>query len=83
MSNNKTEINKVLKQVRYQVFNLAGDRNKNIRQQFMQLITGEKLPKSKCGVTALEVALLDKAGIDKSSVCKFEIPDELEKHFGQ
>jgi hypothetical protein len=35
------------------VFCLAGDHNKNKRQEIFQQLTGQKQPKSKCGVNAI------------------------------
>lgn len=40
------------------IWGLAGDSMRDTRQRLMYLITGESLPKAKCGVTALEVAYL-------------------------
>ncbi len=39
------------------VYSFAGDRNKNLRQDFLEFITGEKLPKSKCGIRSIKGAL--------------------------
>lgn len=79
----KSQINNTLKQLDYQVYRLMGDRNKQVRQDFMTLITGNKLPKAKCGITALEYALIELAGIDVLKISKFEIPEKLYNHFNQ
>jgi len=42
----------------YSVFLLAGNDNKEKRQEIMKIITGEKRPKTVCGVTKLEGELL-------------------------
>ena len=40
----------------FRIWHLAGDRNSTVRQELMLALTGAKLPKAKCGVTALEAA---------------------------
>lgn len=74
-------INHILIPVNYDVWRFMGDRNKNNRQLFMQVITGQKRPKAKCGVTALLDELLNKAGIVESEICKFEIPNKLKEFY--
>lgn len=41
----------------YCVNKLSGDSNKDTRQQWMMVLTGSKLPKSKCGITNLKIEL--------------------------
>ena len=40
---------------------LSGDHNKQTRQDIVEILTGEKLPKAKCGVTLI-CKLLDEGG---------------------
>jgi len=44
----------ILKLTRGDIYNLAGDRNRKLRQELMYQLTGEKLPIAKCGITAIE-----------------------------
>lgn len=34
----------------YHIYELAGDQNKDIRQNIVEIVTGQKLPKAKCGI---------------------------------
>lgn len=36
---------------------IAGDQNKQLRQDIMEKLTGEQIPKSKCGLIAVEKQL--------------------------
>lgn len=38
-------------------YRVAGDRNADLRQQIMALLTGQKVPRHKCGVNAMRAAL--------------------------
>ena len=42
---------------------LAGSAAATARQQIMRLVTGEKMPKAKCGIYALETALQSALGV--------------------
>ena len=53
----------------YDVWSLMGDRNKKNRQVLMFLITGEKLPQAKCGVTAIREKLWEIADITNKGYC--------------
>ena len=46
---------------------LAGKHNAKKRQNLMLLITGLKLPVSKCGINAVNSALYKLAGIDENA----------------
>ena len=37
------------------IWGLTGDSQSTLRQTIMQLLTGEKMPKAKCGINALTV----------------------------
>ena len=52
-----------------QVYNLSGDANKDNRQAVMQLLTGVKMPKAKCGVNAIMSALMEVSGINGKGEC--------------
>lgn len=39
------------------IFGLSGDSQKQTRQTIMRMLTGEKLPQSKCGINALASAV--------------------------
>lgn len=46
-------------------YRLAGDHNSSARQAFMLALTGQKLPKAKCGITVIQqtvFALVQPAG---------------------
>jgi hypothetical protein len=44
-------------------YGLTGDRNAELRRAVMLALTGERLPKSKCGINALLDAMLSAYGI--------------------
>lgn len=53
---------------RYGNFNfslLIGPHNAKFRQEIMEIAIGQKLPQSKCGITALMKELMEIAGIEK------------------
>lgn len=45
------------------MFGLAGPSMSGVRQNIMLLITGVKMPKSKCGLTVVKKTIADYAGI--------------------
>ena len=49
------------------LFNLAGDGNAGIRAAILSELTGEKVPKSKAGINALEKALYKAIGIEEDT----------------
>lgn len=54
------ELTEGYRYMRHKVWDLAGPRSKDLRQEFMYILTGKKLPKAKCGVTAIEMELAGK-----------------------
>ncbi len=56
----------------FAMFHMAGDSRSTQRQELMQALTGQKLPKAKCGITALQsgfYSLAQANGWDKPRDC--------------
>ena len=62
-----SEVKPMLESINYDIYNLMGDRNKDIRQKLMTSITGNKVPKAKCGVTHLKKAIGDLINLNLSN----------------
>jgi hypothetical protein len=82
MSNTATaasrqEIRAILESRRFDVWNFSGDRNKEIRQQLMISITGEKRPKAKCGVSELSAELEKRFPHKSNASCAARFPQAL------
>jgi len=50
----------ILSPFHFHVWNMAGPGFSTLRQSLMLALTGQKLPKAKCGVNALETILREK-----------------------
>ena len=67
VNENQEEIKRILKQAGYDIFNMAGNRNSDLRQRVIELATGTRPPKSKSGINAVKNALYELAGIDSDT----------------
>jgi len=65
------------------VYNLAGDANKKLRQNFVEHLTGNKMPVAKCGVNHIKQVLTDRfnANSDQPSenIGQLEQPEQPEE----
>jgi hypothetical protein len=78
MKATKQEIRDIFAARRFDVWNFAGDRNKEIRQQLMIAITGEKRPKAKCGVNELSAELEKRFPHKANASCAARYPQALQ-----
>jgi hypothetical protein len=59
---------------------MAGDRHKDARQVMLDRLTGRKNHKAKCGVTAIEKAFFEVAGIvPENHTCQANAISELQE----
>ena len=67
--NKQAEIHSLIKKLipRYNMFGFAGPDNANARQAILSHITGEKVPKAKAGMTAVNKAAFEVAGVKNES----------------
>jgi hypothetical protein len=76
----KSAVKAILENNRFDVWNLAGDANKSARVCLMFAITGNKLPISKCGVTAIEKLLTEIIDVSNAS-CKANYINIFQAYF--
>jgi hypothetical protein len=73
----RQELAAILESRRFDIWNFSGDRNKELRQQLMLAITGEKRPKAKCGVSELSAELEKRFPHKASASCAARYPQAL------
>lgn len=65
-----------LERYRFRAWNMSGPHNAAARQSLMQAITGQKLPKAKCGITAIDSEI--RAILKPASDCQAREEHEME-----
>ena len=76
---NAEQLKAILKQYGSKVYNMVGPRNAAMRQQVLLLITGEKMPKGKCGIFAIELCLCQELNINRIGRTPYDVHTDIRK----